>query len=63
MDNSKPCFVFRIKSSDTETAAGELEEKIEEVKTMASQIPPVAMILGGIDFFYGTDESWVKVGV
>ena len=48
MDASKPCFVFRVKSTDADTAAGELEEKIEEVKMMASQIPPVAMILGGI---------------
>ena len=36
MDETKPSFVFRIKSTDAETACGELEEKIEEVKMMAS---------------------------
>lgn len=34
LDDAKPTFVFKIKSTDPETACGELEEKIEEVKMM-----------------------------
>ena len=55
--------VLMLKSDDPDEALGELEEKIEEIQVMLEQIPSFSLIMQEIEFKFGTDGDYVKLGV
>jgi len=58
------CFILRLKSNDPSTAIALFEEKIEELKTMATaMIPGVDAYLDDIEFKYVTDGDYMKFAV
>ena len=52
-----------LKSDDPDEALSELEEKIEEIQAMLEQVPPFNKFMEEIEFKFGTDGDYVKLGV
>jgi len=58
------CFVLKLRSDDPGTAQTLLEEKMEEIVTMATaMIPDAEDFIDGIEFSYGVDGEYVRMAI